>query len=103
MVHLEEYIPAPGTDPTGLAGEDVMAEMLAADPKARVPEQAAFRVDYPEWRSRFRTRDRAVIDALARGAHPGEVASQFALSPGRVSQLREAFRESWVAFHGGKK
>ena len=79
----------------------VVGEALTADPKARVPDQAALRVDFPRWRSRFGARDRAVLDALAGGDRPGEVAARFGLSPARVSQLRGAFRDDWRAFHGG--
>ena len=101
VVYLDEYVTAPGADPTGPAGDGVVAAALAVDPKARVPEQAAFRIDFPEWRARFGRRDRAVLDALAGGSGTGEVAARFALSPPRVSQLREAFRANWLAFHRG--
>jgi Sigma-70 region 2 len=77
----------------------VLAGTLAADTKGRVPEQAAFRLDFPRWRSGFRGRDRAVLDALAAGGGTCEVAGQFGLSPARVSQLRQLFRESWHEFH----
>ena len=56
---------------------------------------------FPAWRARFGRRDRAVLDALARGDGTAEVAGRFALSPPRVSQLREAFRANWRAFHRG--
>ena len=101
VVYLDEYVTAPGADPTGPAGDAVVAAALAVDPKARVPEQAAFRIDFPVWRARFRRRDRAVLDALARGDGTAEVAGRFALSPPRVCQLREAFRADWLAFHRG--
>jgi DNA-directed RNA polymerase specialized sigma24 family protein len=79
----------------------VVSEALTADPRARVPDQAALRVDFPRWRSRFGVRDRAVLDALAGGDRPGEVATRFGISPARISQLREGFRENWRAFHNG--
>ena len=101
VVRLDECVPAPGGDPSGPAGDGVVAAALAADLRARVPEQAAFRIDFPAWRARFGRRDRAVLDALARGDGTGEVAGRFALSPPRVSQLREAFRADWLAFHRG--
>ena len=88
------------SDPTPVNAGGV-GEALVADPRARVPELAALRVDFPRWRSRFGARDRAVLDALAAGDRPGEVAARFGLSPSRVSQLREAFRDDWRAFHGG--
>ena len=79
----------------------VVSEALTVDPRARVPDQAALRVDFPRWRSGFGSRDRAVLDALAGGDRPGEVAVGFGISPARISQLREVFRDSWRAFHNG--
>ena len=101
VVRLDDYVFVPGADPGGPAGEGVVAEALAVDLKARVPDQAAFRVDFPAWRARLGRRDRAVLDALAGGAGTGEVAARFGLSPARVSQLREQFRADWLAFHAG--
>jgi DNA-directed RNA polymerase specialized sigma24 family protein len=51
VVRLGDGVPAPGEDPTGPAGEEVLAGALTIDPKARVAEQAAFRVDFPAWRA----------------------------------------------------
>jgi hypothetical protein len=47
-----------------------LAESLADNTKSAVPEHAAFRLDFPRWRSTLRERDRAVLDALAAGEHP---------------------------------
>ena len=85
--------PSPGGRP------DEFADALADDARTPVPDQAAFRIDFPRWRSTFRHRDRAVLDALAGGGRTGEVAAAFGISPGRVSQLRRAFEISWAAFH----
>jgi Sigma-70 region 2 len=79
----------------------VLAEALAAGTKGRVPDRAAFRLDFPRWRSGFDGRDRAVLDALAAGGGTCEVAGRFQISPARVSQLRQMFRESWHEFHRG--
>jgi hypothetical protein len=78
-----------------------LAEALADNTRTPVPEQAAFRLDYPRWRAGFRPRTRAVLDALAVGGRTGEVARRFGLSQGRVSQLRRRFAASWRRFHEG--
>jgi hypothetical protein len=75
-----------------------LAEALADDTRTPVPDQAAFRADYPRWRARFGRRDRQVLDALAAGGRTGEVARRFGLSAGRVSQLRRAFAANWDDF-----
>ncbi len=103
VVRMGDRVPAPGARPAGPGGADVVAEALAVDPRARVPEQAALRVDFPAWRSRFGARDRAVLDALAGGDRTGEVAERFGLTRGRVSQLRGAFAADWAAFHRGER
>ncbi len=84
---------------TALGGE--LAEALCDNTRSRVPDQAAFRLDFPAWRALFRRRDRRVLDALMSGGRTSEVAAKFKLSPARVSQLRRQFEMSWVAFHGG--
>jgi hypothetical protein len=79
-----------------LPGE--LAEALADNTRSAVPEQVAFRVDFPRWRASLRRRDRRVLDALARGERTADAARRFKLSPGRISQLRREFEEGWWAF-----
>ena len=38
--------------------------------------------------------------ALLRGERTSDVARQFRISPGRISQLRREFERSWREFHG---
>ena len=88
-----------------LGGEGLpegVEEALVGCTRRRVPEQAAFRIDFPAWRACVGRRDRAVLDALASGEGTGEVAAQFHISSARVSQLRRQFRDSWLAFHRGE-
>ena len=76
-----------------------LADALVDNTRTPVPEQAAFRSDYPRWRAGFGRRDRAVLDSLAAGGRTMEVARRFGLSAGRVSQLRRRFAASWDDFH----
>ena len=78
-----------------------LAEALADNTRTPVPEQAAFRLDFPRWRAEFRPRTRAILDALAGGERTGDVARRFGISMGRVSQLRQVFAASWQRFHEG--
>lgn len=84
----------------GGAGLPEGVEELLVDARAPVPELVAFRIDFPEWRTRIVGRKRAVLDALACGDGTAEVSAKYGLSPGRVSQLRREFLEDWLAFHG---
>jgi hypothetical protein len=75
-----------------------MAEVLADNTRSPVPDQAAFRLDFGRWRAALGRRDWAVLDALAAGERPADVARRFRISKGRVSQLRSEFELSWGLF-----
>ena len=75
-------------------------EVLVDDHRTPVPDQAAFRIDFPQWLDSQPLRKRRIAEALAVGHSPGEVAKRFAVSPARVSQLRREFAQSWQRFHG---
>lgn len=70
------------------------------DPRAPVADQAALRVDLPSWLATLSRRNRRIAWNLACGATTSEVARQFGLSAGRVSQLRGELVRSWHDFHG---
>jgi len=79
--------------------EDAMAEALVDNTRSEVPDQAAFRIDFPRWRRRFGARKARVLTALMVGERTGHVAAKFGMSQARVSQMRREFLESWEAFH----
>ena len=81
--------------------DDDLTEALVDNMRSRVPDQAAFRIDFPRWRRRLGVRNRRVMDALMAGEATGAVAVRCAMSQARVSQLRREFEESWDAFHEG--
>jgi hypothetical protein len=56
---------------------DELAEALADNTRSAVPEQVAFRVDFPRWRASLRRRDRRVLDALAGGARTADAGLVF--------------------------
>jgi hypothetical protein len=63
-----------------------------------VPDQVGFRLDFPAWRLRRCERDRRLIDDLMVGERALDVANRYGLSPARISQLRRAFHQDWLAF-----
>jgi DNA-directed RNA polymerase specialized sigma24 family protein len=75
-----------------------LADALTDNTRSAVPEQAAFRVDFPRWRASLRRRDRKILDALAEGERTADAARRFKLSPGRISQLRREFEDGWEQF-----
>ena len=80
--------------------EDEWAETLVDNSRSPIPDQAAFRVDFPIWLSRLNDRDRRLAEFLVVGNSTCEAAEQFGLSWGRVSQLRGTLRKDWQSFHG---
>ena len=75
-------------------------EAVVADTHTPVPEQVAFRIDFPTWLKTQTERNRRIAEALALGHTTGEVARRFNVSPGRISQLRKQFCQSWQEFQG---
>ena len=80
--------------------EDAWRTSLVADRQTPIPEQVWFRIDFPVWLAQLSNRNREIAMALAQGDTTREVSQRFAMSPGRVSQLRREFHESWRQFHG---
>ena len=75
-------------------------EVLVEDRHAGPAETAAARIDVNEWFQRLAPRDWQIASALAIGRSTGDVARQFHVSPGRISQKRREYLEAWRAFQG---
>lgn len=80
--------------------EGQWVEAVVEDDRTPVPDQAAFRCDFPAWLGSLTRRNRRIAQALSVGHTTGEVARRFRVSPGRVSQLRREMHQSWQDFHG---
>jgi hypothetical protein len=65
-----------------------------------VPDQAAFRIDFPIWLASLPSRNRRIAEALALGHSPKKVARRFRLSPNQIRSLRRGFYLSWRKFRG---
>jgi len=63
-------------------------EVLVADRRTSVPDQAAFRIDFPNWLRQLSSRGRQVAQLLMVGNSTHETARTAGISPARVSQLR---------------
>jgi hypothetical protein len=84
--------------PHGQALLDAFEERLRDNTLTPVPEQAAFRIDFPAWLRTLTGRERRLVRAMAQNERTKDLSRQFGLSPGRISQLRRAFREGWLRF-----
>jgi hypothetical protein len=80
--------------------ENQWLEAVVEDLHTPVFDQVCFRVDFPAWLDRLSRRNRRIAECLALGNAPGAVARRFRLSPGRISQLRRDFYNSWQTFCG---
>ena len=66
--------------------------------KTPPPEQTAFRLDFPAWRATLADRDRRLMHDLMVGERTADVARQYGMTPGRVSQKRRQFMQDWQRF-----
>ena len=103
-VYSREYLGSSGVkirrfgSPREQRGE--WLEQLLEDHRTPVPEQAAFRCDFPAWLTSLSSRQQNIAVALANGNRTTDVAREFKVSAGRVSQIRGEFHTSWQTFHG---
>ena len=63
-----------------------------------MPDQVAFRIDFPAWLATLTARERRLIRAIARNERTKDLSRMFELSQGRISQLRREFRDDWRRF-----
>ena len=74
-------------------------EAVVEDDRTPIADQVAFRIDFPKWLGLLSKRDRLIAEALATGHSTSEVAAQFRLSSGRISQMRREYFKSWQRLH----
>ena len=80
--------------------EGCWLEVLVEDRHAGPAETAAARIDVGDWMGTLPSRDRQIAESLAVGERTKDVARQFRLSQGRISQKRREYLESWQTFQG---
>jgi hypothetical protein len=85
--------------PHGQAMQDALEERLSDNTLTPVPEQAAFRIDWPAWMKTRTDRERRIIDDLMVGERTLDVSRKYGISPSRVSQLRQEFHHDWLLFN----
>jgi hypothetical protein len=87
-------------DPHGQDVVDAFEERLQDNTHSPVPDQAAFRIDYPAWLAQLGQRNRAIAEDMALDHSTMELAVKHQVSPGRISQLRRELHQDWRRFHG---
>jgi hypothetical protein len=96
--------PAASYDRLGAVGgqrkHDALEELLHGNGQTPVPDQVAFRLDFPAWRRTHARRTRRLLDGMMLGERTGDLARRFSLSPARISQLRRELRNDWRRCQG---
>jgi hypothetical protein len=79
---------------------DVFEERLKDNTVSPVPDQAAFRIDYPAWLSQLGPPNCDIAEDMALDLGTFELAAKHKISAGRISQLRRELHQDWRRFHG---
>jgi len=82
----------------GQRTQDLFEEILQEHDRSPVPEQAAFRIDFPAFLATLSDRNRRIAEDMMLGETTLELSSRHRVTPGRVSQLRREFHAEWHAF-----
>lgn len=77
---------------------DCFEERLQDNTVTPVPDQAAFRCDFPAWLATWTQRDQSIIADMAQNERTTQLARKYRLSPGRISDLRREFHDDWQRF-----
>jgi hypothetical protein len=94
--HGFQVLSLPGRQDLG-----ALAEQLEHDWRTPVADQAAFRIDFPQFLRSLSHRDRRLAYFLGVGNSAKEAAAKFKLSPGRITQLRQQWCREWLVQQGG--
>lgn len=84
----------------GVALDNAVEDRLADDTHSPIPDQAAFRIDWPAFCESLPERDRRMIEFLALDHSGRETSAKFGVSAARVTQLRQQWRRQWLGRHG---
>ncbi len=86
--------------PRGQQLHPTVKERLSDDSLTPVPDQVAFRLDFPAFCGTLAKRDLRLLEFLALDQNAKAAATKFGLSQGRITQLRQRLRADWNAMHG---
>jgi hypothetical protein len=86
--------------PYGQEMYDAFEERLTDNTQTPIPDQAAFRIDFPAWLETLTGRERRLIKEMVNGERTKDLSERFEMSPGRISQLRREFKDGWERYVG---
>ena len=82
------------------ATSTLMKSGCVTTPGRQFLDQVQFRIDFPAWLKTLTGRERRMIRVMMRNERTKDVSKQFEISPGRVSQLRQEFKQGWERYCG---
>ncbi|HEY7427184.1 MAG TPA: hypothetical protein VH682_23320 [Gemmataceae bacterium] len=77
-----------------------LEEALHENTVSPVPDQVAFKIDFPTWLGTLGQRNRELVEDMALGHRTLDLAQKYRVSPGRISQMRVYFQRDWGRFCG---
>jgi len=86
--------------PHGQEMQDAYEDRLKDNTRTPPPEQAAFRIDFPQWLKTLSARQRRILRAMSLNERTKDLSKRFSISPGRISQMRRDFKDGWQRFVG---
>ena len=84
----------------GQRRQDAWEERLRDNTQTPVPDQAAFRLDFPAWLDSLTPRERRLVGEMANSERTLDLSQRFELSAARISQLRRELHADWRRFLG---
>ena len=75
-----------------------LMDALVDNTVSPVPDQVAFRIDFPVWLSTLGNRNRQIAEDMAMGEKTQNLADKYRMSQSRISQLRSEFHRDWERF-----
>ena len=75
-----------------------LVEALTDNTVSEVPDQVAFRVDFPAWLATRSDRDRLIIGDMMLNLRTKDLSRKHGVSQGRISQLRREYQRDWQQF-----
>jgi hypothetical protein len=80
--------------------QDVLEDRLKDNTVTAIPDQVAFRADFPAWLKTLTPRERKIIRIMMLNERTKNLSRKFGITPGRVSQMRREFRDNWRLYIG---
>jgi hypothetical protein len=84
--------------PGGQRTQDLVEDRLKDNTFTPVPDQVAFRIDFPAWLQTLTGRERRLVAAMLRNEGTKALSQQFGVSPARISQVRRELHDDWIRF-----